>query len=97
MSWFRRVDAGRPSAAAQHPYYPLDAPIPHFQPNSTPLPVLLGSFAGMLTTVVICSLILARRADRSLGRVDQALVGWFVLCWSLRPSLSVWGTQWTVC
>jgi len=78
MSWLGAAAARR--STDRHPYYPRDVAIPHYQPNSTALPVLLGSFGGMLFVIVAASLILATRARRGLNRTDLALIGWFVLC-----------------
>jgi len=54
--------------------------MPHYQPNTTALPVLLGSFGSILSIVVGASLLLATRARPGLTRTDQAIIGWFVLC-----------------
>ena len=82
MPWFSPATARRSTEQTRHPYYPHDVPLPHYQPNSTPLPLLLGSFGSLLAVIVTSSLLLATRARRGLTRSDQALIGWFVLCLS---------------
>ncbi|RKU42267.1 hypothetical protein DL546_005059 [Coniochaeta pulveracea] len=66
--------------ASTHPYYPEDASIPSFAPNTAPIPVLLGTFGGLIAVVVLTSLSIAKRLDSRLSTYDQLVFCWFVLC-----------------
>lgn len=72
-----------------HPYYPQDALIPGYSPNSTPLPVILASFGGIIGVVVLGCVRLAKWYSPALKRADQLTIGWFALCeYQLTPLLS---------
>ncbi len=75
--------AGGPS----HPYFPQDAIIPGYAPNTTPLPVILGAFNLLVGASVVGSVALAKWSNPSLKRADQFVVGWFALCPCLGLSL----------
>lgn len=64
----------------QHPYFPRDAAIPHYVPNSTALPVILGAFGALVGAFALGSVALARRHNPALKKGDQLAVGWFALC-----------------
>ena len=75
--------AGEPS----HPYFPQDAIIPGYAPNTTPIPVILGAFNLLVGASVVGSVALAKWSNPSLKRADQFIVGWFSLCQCLGLSL----------
>lgn len=63
-----------------HPYWPLDANLTDYVPNTMSVSALLGSFA--LATLVVISLtstVLQRHSSR-LSRQDKILTAWFVFC-----------------
>ncbi|KAI0167463.1 Emopamil binding protein-domain-containing protein [Pestalotiopsis sp. NC0098] len=70
-------------AEVAHPYYPLGVDIPHYAANTLPLPVILGSLAGMLGSVMLAASTLALRFNPGLGRGQLAVFCWFVMCGSL--------------
>ncbi|KAL2164401.1 hypothetical protein VTH06DRAFT_3617 [Thermothelomyces fergusii] len=63
-----------------HPYFPQDAAIPGYVPNSTPLPAILGSFGLIIGASVSACVALARWHNPALKRWDQLAVAWFALC-----------------
>ena len=73
--------AGGPS----HPYFPQDAVIPGYTPNTMSIPVILGAFNAFAGTSVVGSVALAKWSNPSLKRADLFVVGWFALCEYLRP------------
>lgn len=62
-----------------HPYFPRDVEMETYSPNATPLPVLLGSFGGIIAVVLAASLILAKRIRPGLQVAEQLTLCWFVL------------------
>jgi len=90
MSGSDRETTSFSSALPPHPYYPQDAAIPGYQPNATPVPVLIGSFGALLAFLVGGALALARwsvasaggraKRRRFLSTAEQLLIAWFVLC-----------------
>lgn len=76
-------------AEVAHPYYPLGVDIPHYAASTLPLPVILGSLAGMLGSVMLAASTLALRLNPGLGRGQLAVFCWFVMCKSdMVPLLS---------
>ncbi len=63
-----------------HPYFPPDAVIPGYAPNTTPLPVILAAFGGLIGAFVSGSVALARRYNPGLKRPEQLTIAWFALC-----------------
>jgi cholestenol delta-isomerase len=63
-----------------HPYFPQDAIIPGYAPNSSPLLAILGAFGGIVGTFVLGCVTLARWYSSGLKRADQLTVAWFALC-----------------
>jgi len=71
-----------------HPYFPQDVEMETYSPNATPLPVLLGSFGGIIAMVLAASLMLAKRIQPGLQVAEQLTLCWFLLSKSsgiLRP------------
>ncbi|KAF3770513.1 Emopamil-binding protein [Cryphonectria parasitica EP155] len=66
-----------------HPYYPQDAHIPNYVPNTSSLIELLVRLASLLSITVFTALWLATRFNPRLSLVDKTVFGWFVLCGSL--------------
>ncbi|KAK3906655.1 Emopamil-binding protein [Staphylotrichum tortipilum] len=63
-----------------HPYFPADAVIPGYAPNTTPLPVILVVFGGLIGAFVLACVGLARRFNPGLKRAEQLTIAWFALC-----------------
>ncbi|KAL2156221.1 hypothetical protein VTH82DRAFT_966 [Thermothelomyces myriococcoides] len=63
-----------------HPYFPQDAPIPGYVPNSTPLLVILGYFGFIIGAFVSACVTLARWHNPVLKRSNQLTIAWFALC-----------------
>ncbi|KAK4157126.1 Emopamil-binding protein [Chaetomidium leptoderma] len=68
------------AAGQGHPYFPQDALIPGYAPNSTPLPVILGAFGGIIGAFVLSCVTLAKWYSPALKRADQLTISWFALC-----------------
>ncbi|KAL2752752.1 hypothetical protein ACRALDRAFT_1077888 [Sodiomyces alcalophilus JCM 7366] len=67
----------------QHPYYPIDVPMPHFRANETDLPIVLAAFGGIVGAVVVGAAWVASRA--TVKGLDRFAVCWFALCEYLHP------------
>ena len=80
-----RIDAHLGHKDAPHPYWPVGAVVRGYEPNETPLWLLVAAFVAMLAIAISTGLFLARRANPMLSRSDTALLGWFILC-----SLTAW-------
>lgn len=76
-----------------HPYYPQDAQIPEYAPNTSSLSELLVRFGGVLSITISTALWLAARLNPRLSLADKLLLGWFVLC-KLGPA-DVIGALWS--
>ncbi|KAK4039683.1 Emopamil-binding protein [Parachaetomium inaequale] len=63
-----------------HPYFPQDAIIPGYAPNSSPLLAILGAFGGIIGAFVLGCVTLAKWYSPGLKRADQWTVAWFALC-----------------
>lgn len=62
-----------------HPYYPQNVDLGNYSANTTPLPILLGSFGGIITIVLAASLALAKRVRPGIQLSDQLALCWFAL------------------
>lgn len=62
-----------------HPYYPLNASIPLYTANSTPLPGLLTTFFASSLALLTLTRHCALRLNPSLTRTQLATALWFVL------------------
>ncbi|KXX79538.1 hypothetical protein MMYC01_203117 [Madurella mycetomatis] len=74
------MDGTTMHAAQGHPYYPQDSVIPGYAPNSTPIPVILGAFSGIVGVFTLGCVSLAKWYNPGLKRADQLIIGWFALC-----------------
>lgn len=63
-----------------HPYFPPDAVISGYAPNTTPLLVILPAFGGLVSAFVLGCVGLARRHNPGLKWAEQLTVAWFALC-----------------
>ncbi|GAB1320433.1 hypothetical protein MFIFM68171_10643 [Madurella fahalii] len=63
-----------------HPYYPQDSVIPGYAPNSTPIPVIIGAFGGIVGVFTLACVSLAKWYSPGLKRAEQLTIGWFTLC-----------------
>ncbi|EAQ91049.1 hypothetical protein CHGG_02984 [Chaetomium globosum CBS 148.51] len=68
------------SSPQGHPYFPQDAIIPGYAPNSTPLLGILAAFGGIIGVFVLGCVALATWYSPALKRADQLTVAWFALC-----------------
>jgi hypothetical protein len=68
------------SSPQSHPYFPQDAIIPGYAPNSSPLLAILGAFGGIVGAFVLGCVTLAKWYSPGLKRADQLTVAWFALC-----------------
>lgn len=76
-------------STSSHPYYPQDANIPGYLPNTSSLSDLSYRFAGLLGLTVLTAVLLATSLNPKLSRTEKSILGWFVLCTSLpKPSSS---------
>ncbi|KAL2201206.1 Emopamil-binding protein [Corynascus similis CBS 632.67] len=68
------------SVVQSHPYFPQDAVVPGYTPNSSPLPVILGTFGLLIGVFLSTCVALAKRHSPAIKRADQLTVAWFALC-----------------
>jgi cholestenol delta-isomerase len=71
------------SSITTHPYYPLEVEIASYLANEWSVPVLLGIFAGVCSTVLIATLLIVNKVHPNLKSTEKAAIWWFVLCESL--------------
>lgn len=64
----------------RHPYFPQDSVIPGYEPNSAPLPLILGAMGGIVGAFTLGCVRLATWYNPGLKRADQLTIGWFALC-----------------
>ncbi|KAJ3494037.1 hypothetical protein NLG97_g4337 [Lecanicillium saksenae] len=65
---------------ASHPYYPLDANLPGYEPNAAALPTVLALFGGITGGVVLLAYSAASRRRPALRSLDCFAAAWFALC-----------------
>ncbi|KAK2003394.1 emopamil binding protein [Colletotrichum falcatum] len=63
----------------RHPYYPVNAGLPHYTANETPLVKLLVAFAATIVIVIVAVLTIVKRIHPKMVTSDQLLVSWFAL------------------
>jgi cholestenol delta-isomerase len=68
------------SSPQGHPYFPQDAIIPGYAPNTTPLLNILAAFGGIIAVFVGGCVALATWYSPTLKRADQLTIAWFALC-----------------
>ncbi|KAJ9165530.1 EBP-domain-containing protein [Coniochaeta hoffmannii] len=73
------TEAANPS----HPYFPQDAIIPDYEPNTSSLEVVIRSFVGLVLAFVAAGLYLGKRANPRLGMDELGAMAWFLLCFFL--------------
>ena len=76
MSLIKMTEAANPS----HPYFPQDAIIPDYEPNTSSLEVVIRSFVGLVLAFVAAGLYLGKRANPRLGMDELGAMAWFLLC-----------------
>lgn len=69
-----------PSESVSHPYFPRDAAIPHYVPNTTSLGVILLEFAGLIVVFVASGVYVGKRNNPSLRAGPLKAMAWFLLC-----------------
>lgn len=63
-----------------HPYYPQDAYIPDYVPNTSSLVELMIQFGSLLAITIFTALWFATKLNPRLTLVDKFVLGWFTLC-----------------
>lgn len=67
-------------SSSMHPYWPLQANLVNYVPNTMSVPALLGIFALATLTVVGSTSVLMTGQKSMLSRQDKVLTAWFVFC-----------------
>ncbi|KAJ4392127.1 hypothetical protein N0V93_005749 [Gnomoniopsis smithogilvyi] len=70
----------QPPSSSPHPYYPENARIPGYVPNSSSVSELIIRFGSGLSITIITAVWLATRFNPRLSRADRSVLAWFVLC-----------------
>lgn len=73
---------------APHPYYPEDAYIAGYVPNTSPLTELIVQAASILIVTIVTAGGLAKWLNPRLNSADSLVLCWFVLCECRAPLLS---------
>jgi len=68
------------TSITSHPYYPLEVEIASYLANEWSVPVLLGTFAGVCSTVLIATLLIVNKVHPNLKVPEKAAIWWLVLC-----------------
>lgn len=63
-----------------HPYFPQDASIPNYIPNTASLEVILRDFGTLIVVIVTSGLYLAKYLEPDLHTNELAAIAWFLLC-----------------
>ncbi|XP_060080988.1 3-beta-hydroxysteroid-Delta(8),Delta(7)-isomerase-like [Ylistrum balloti] len=63
-----------------HPFFPRNASIPHYVPNTTSIEELLGIFFGLLFVALVGTWLLTSRKTLRFGVGDRLILCWFVGC-----------------
>ncbi|KAF4969680.1 hypothetical protein FSARC_3126 [Fusarium sarcochroum] len=69
-----------PAPGIGHPYFPVDAVIPGYLPNSTGVVELIGTFAAIVGAVIGFALWQTTRSEKPVRPIDQFAAAWFALC-----------------
>jgi hypothetical protein len=69
-----------PTNPSTNPYYPPGVVVPDYAPNEATVLVLLPALAGLLGAALLAGLLVARRRNPGLTRVEGAVFCWFLLC-----------------
>jgi cholestenol Delta-isomerase len=75
------------TSITSHPYYPLEVEIASYLANEWSVPVLLGTFAGVCSAVLITTLLIVNKVHPNLKGTEKAAIWWFVLCEFLNQCL----------
>ncbi len=71
------------TSITNHPYYPLEVEIASYLANEWSVPVLLGTFAGVCSAVLLTTLLIVNKVHPNLKGSEKAAIWWFVLCESV--------------
>lgn len=63
-----------------HPYFPLDAVIPDYLPNTTGVFELIATFGAIVSAIIGLAVWQTTRTRKPVRPIDQFAVGWFALC-----------------
>ncbi|KAH8909555.1 Emopamil-binding protein [Coniochaeta sp. PMI_546] len=66
-----------------HPYFPQDASIPNYIPNTASLEVILRDFGTLIVVIVTSALNLAKYLEPDLHTNELAAIAWFLICFFL--------------
>ncbi|KAF5706167.1 emopamil-binding (phenylalkylamine Ca2+ antagonist binding) [Fusarium mundagurra] len=67
-------------ADLKHPYFPVDAVIPGYLPNSTPVTELIVTFGAIVGSVIALTLWQTTRTAKPVRPIDKFAAAWFALC-----------------
>lgn len=67
-------------ADLKHPYFPVDAVIPGYLPNSTPVAELIVTFGSIVGAVIGLTLWQTTRTAKPVRPIDKFAAAWFALC-----------------
>ncbi|KAF5668490.1 emopamil-binding (phenylalkylamine Ca2+ antagonist binding) [Fusarium circinatum] len=67
-------------ADLKHPYFPVDAVIPGYLPNSTPVAELIVAFGAIIGAVIGLTLWQTTRTAKPVRPIDKFAAAWFALC-----------------
>ncbi|EWG46625.1 hypothetical protein FVEG_07039 [Fusarium verticillioides 7600] len=67
-------------ADLEHPYFPVDAVIPGYLPNSTPVAELIVTFGAIVGSVIGLTLWQTTRTAKPVRPIDKFAAAWFALC-----------------
>ncbi|KAF4951823.1 hypothetical protein FGADI_7193 [Fusarium gaditjirri] len=75
-----RLSQSSTMANLKHPYFPVDAVIPDYLPNSTPVAELIATFGAIVGTVIGLAIWQTARTAKPVRHIDQFAAAWFALC-----------------
>ncbi|KAF5562259.1 emopamil-binding (phenylalkylamine Ca2+ antagonist binding) [Fusarium napiforme] len=70
-------------ADLEHPYFPVDAVIPGYLPNSTPVAELIVTFGAIVGSVIGLTLWQTTRTAKPVRPIDKFAAAWFALWYYL--------------
>jgi cholestenol delta-isomerase len=63
-----------------HPYYPIDAEVPGYSANESPLLEILGVVGTSVVMLLAVTLAAISKMRPTLNKADRLAILWFVLC-----------------
>jgi hypothetical protein len=74
------------AASISHPYFPQDAVISNYAPNTASLGAILREFVGLIVVFVASGLYVGKRISPSLRTRELMAMAWFLLCMPLHKT-----------